>query len=203
LVATTALRLRHHEGSILAVAMGDRPLRLKVFCNADSKPMLAVEAKKRQATSTGGKRPQLMAKLPQAEKGRARDQAAKLVHVAPSNTLRHSAPHGTKGCGTVPTPFGLDLPRKSDRSAGRSHQAKESDNAEKAGARPASDQPDARIARHGTEPRKLERVLQQRERERVRSSDNSRRTACGRTRRQLARWHPPWLPKAAARWCSR
>jgi ParB-like chromosome segregation protein Spo0J len=44
-------------------------------------PALEAEARTRQATSTGGKKPQLMEKIPQAEKGAARAKAAELVGV--------------------------------------------------------------------------------------------------------------------------
>ena len=43
--------------------------------------LLSKEAKKRQATSTGGANPQLKGKFPEAEKGQARDQAAKIAQV--------------------------------------------------------------------------------------------------------------------------
>jgi predicted phage-related endonuclease len=45
-------------------------------------PLLEREAKNRQATSTGGAKPQLKANLPEAEKGQARDKAAELVGVS-------------------------------------------------------------------------------------------------------------------------
>jgi hypothetical protein len=44
-------------------------------------PALEDEARTRQRTSTGGKKPQLMEKVPEADKGTARAQAAKLVGV--------------------------------------------------------------------------------------------------------------------------
>jgi hypothetical protein len=44
-------------------------------------PALEAEARARQRTSTGGTKPQLLEKVPQAEKGTARAQAAKLVGV--------------------------------------------------------------------------------------------------------------------------
>lgn len=43
----------------------------------------AGEAKKRQATSTGGGNPQLVALMPEAETGKARDKAAQAVGVSP------------------------------------------------------------------------------------------------------------------------
>ncbi len=45
-------------------------------------PLFEGEAKKRQATSTGGKEPQLREKLPEAEKGKATDQVGKLFGVS-------------------------------------------------------------------------------------------------------------------------
>lgn len=45
------------------------------------KPILQEEAKKRQATSTGGENPQLVPKSAQAEKGRVRDELAKIAGV--------------------------------------------------------------------------------------------------------------------------
>lgn len=45
--------------------------------------LYAAEAKERQATSTGGSKPQLVAELPQAEKGKSRDKAAAVVGVSP------------------------------------------------------------------------------------------------------------------------
>jgi hypothetical protein len=47
------------------------------------KQRLAEAARKRLATSTGGASPRPVAKLPEAEMGRARDQAAALVSVSP------------------------------------------------------------------------------------------------------------------------
>jgi hypothetical protein len=44
--------------------------------------LLASEAKKRQATNTGGPTPQLVEKLPQAAQGKARDKAGKLLQVS-------------------------------------------------------------------------------------------------------------------------
>ena len=44
--------------------------------------MEKARAKKRQATSTGGKDPQLQVNLPEADKGRARDIAAKKANVS-------------------------------------------------------------------------------------------------------------------------
>jgi hypothetical protein len=46
-----------------------------------SEALFAKEAKKRQATGTGGKHPQPRAKSPQADNGRARDKAAKVLSV--------------------------------------------------------------------------------------------------------------------------
>ena len=45
-------------------------------------PLLEKEARERQATSTGGINPQLVANLPQADKGKSRDQAAEIVGVS-------------------------------------------------------------------------------------------------------------------------
>jgi hypothetical protein len=44
--------------------------------------LLAAEAKERQSTSTGGESPQLVEKLPLAEKGKARDKAGELLKVS-------------------------------------------------------------------------------------------------------------------------
>jgi hypothetical protein len=46
-------------------------------------PWFEKEAKERQATSTGGKKPQLRAEIPEAARGRARDQAAKTTGASP------------------------------------------------------------------------------------------------------------------------
>ncbi len=54
----------------------------KAMIGRKLKAPLHDEAKKRQATSTGGTTPQLVENLPQAEKGKARDQAAALVGVS-------------------------------------------------------------------------------------------------------------------------
>lgn len=53
-------------------------------------PMLKEEAKKRQATSTGGAHPQLSTNLYQAEKGKAVAQAAKIVGTG--TTVIYEAP---------------------------------------------------------------------------------------------------------------
>jgi hypothetical protein len=72
--------------------------------------MLAEEAKKRQATSTGGKTPQLRAKLPQADKGKATEHDAKLFHAAVGgarSTKRSTfSPYGKRS--TTETLFFLD-----------------------------------------------------------------------------------------------
>lgn len=47
----------------------------------DMLPLLEKQARERQATSTGGKQPQLKAKMPEAEKGQARTKAAKQLQV--------------------------------------------------------------------------------------------------------------------------
>lgn len=52
------------------------------FVAADILPLKEAEARERQATSTGGARPQLVAKMPQAGKGKARDAAGALVGVS-------------------------------------------------------------------------------------------------------------------------
>jgi ParB-like chromosome segregation protein Spo0J len=44
--------------------------------------LLAAEARKRQSTSSGGKSPQLVERLPQAAKGKARDKAGELLKVS-------------------------------------------------------------------------------------------------------------------------
>lgn len=46
------------------------------------KPMIAAKAKERQATSTGGKNPQLRQKSAQAETGKTREELAKLAGVS-------------------------------------------------------------------------------------------------------------------------
>jgi ParB-like chromosome segregation protein Spo0J len=59
--------------------------------NASQRAFVALEiekheaerAKKRQTTSTGGTKPQLMEKIPEAEKGEARERAAKAVGASP------------------------------------------------------------------------------------------------------------------------
>ena len=48
----------------------------------EAEKLLASEARKRQSTSTGGESPQLVEKLPQAAKGKARDKAGKLLKSA-------------------------------------------------------------------------------------------------------------------------
>ena len=61
-------------------------------------PMFEERAKERQATSTGGSDPQLVANLPQAAPAKARDQAAALVNVSPrsvqsaAKVIRDGAP---------------------------------------------------------------------------------------------------------------
>jgi hypothetical protein len=44
---------------------------------------LAVEAKKRQATSTGGSKPQLRERIPEAKNGKASERAAKMLGINP------------------------------------------------------------------------------------------------------------------------
>jgi hypothetical protein len=51
--------------------------------SVDALPMLEAEARERQATSTGGASPQLKEKIPEAEKGQARDHAATLFQTNP------------------------------------------------------------------------------------------------------------------------
>jgi hypothetical protein len=48
----------------------------------EAEKLLASEARKRQASSTGGPTPRLVEKLPQAAKGKARDKAGKLLQVS-------------------------------------------------------------------------------------------------------------------------
>jgi hypothetical protein len=48
----------------------------------EAEKLLASEARKRQATSTGGLTPKLVEKLPQAATGKARDKAGKLLQVS-------------------------------------------------------------------------------------------------------------------------
>lgn len=48
----------------------------------DAERLLASEARKRQSTSTGGASPQLVEKMPQAAKGKARDKAGELLKVS-------------------------------------------------------------------------------------------------------------------------
>ena len=55
----------------------------RALAAARLKRELAGAARKRLATSTGGTSPRPVAKLPEAETGRARDQAAALVNVSP------------------------------------------------------------------------------------------------------------------------
>lgn len=55
----------------------------KAALAVDILPALAEEAQKRLATSTGGSSPRPRAKIPEAEKGRARDKAAEVVGVSP------------------------------------------------------------------------------------------------------------------------
>jgi hypothetical protein len=54
----------------------------KIALAIEIEPHFAKEAKKRQATSTGGSKPQLVANVPQADKVKARDKAAKSVGVS-------------------------------------------------------------------------------------------------------------------------
>ena len=53
-----------------------------VMVGAAIKPMFREAAKRRQATSTGGKKPQLRSNLSQAEHANANEQAAALVNVS-------------------------------------------------------------------------------------------------------------------------
>ena len=58
--------LRHFQGSVCVQV-----------CAADAMPFYKAEAKKRQATSTGGTRPQLRQKVVEADKGKATEKVAK------------------------------------------------------------------------------------------------------------------------------
>ena len=49
---------------------------------AEALPLYEAEAKQREVTSTGGANPQRRASLPDPEKGRARDHAAKVFHTS-------------------------------------------------------------------------------------------------------------------------
>jgi ParB-like chromosome segregation protein Spo0J len=51
-------------------------------CAVEALPLLEEEAKERQATSTGGKQPQLKEKLPEADLGQSRDAAGELFGVS-------------------------------------------------------------------------------------------------------------------------
>lgn len=65
---------------------------------AQLKELYGAQARKRQATSTGGANPQLTATLPEAEKGEAREKAAKEAGISPrtvqkaSNVLKKGHP---------------------------------------------------------------------------------------------------------------
>ena len=56
---------------------------LPTLVSMDLVPLLTDEAKARQATSAGGAKTQLTEKIPEAGKGEARVQAAKIVGVNP------------------------------------------------------------------------------------------------------------------------
>jgi hypothetical protein len=55
----------------------------KVPLGIEREKQLAAEAKKRQATSTGGSKPQLQERIPEQEKGQARDKAAEMLGANP------------------------------------------------------------------------------------------------------------------------
>lgn len=67
----------------------------------------AKEAKKRQATSTGGRTPQLKATLPEAAKGQARDQAAAVVGVGGRTVSKAKAVKKASPDFTQANAFGL------------------------------------------------------------------------------------------------
>lgn len=84
-VVSLNLKRRHLTPSQLAVVA------------LDIEKYEAEEAKKRQATSTGGINPQLTEKIPEAEKGEAREKAAKLVgtnghYVSDAKRIEREAP---------------------------------------------------------------------------------------------------------------
>jgi hypothetical protein len=70
---------------IVANQLGRRNLTpsQKAALAVEIEKQLAVEAKKRQATSTGGSKPQLQQFFAEADKGQARERAAEMVGVSP------------------------------------------------------------------------------------------------------------------------
>jgi N6-adenosine-specific RNA methylase IME4/ParB-like chromosome segregation protein Spo0J len=58
-------------------------------------PLFEAEAKKRQATSSGGKDPQLRAQMPQAERGKSSEQVAKAFGVSPRYIREAKSLHDT------------------------------------------------------------------------------------------------------------
>jgi len=69
----------------------------RAVISLDILPILEAEAKARQVTSTGGNSPQLTEKVPEAEKGEAREQAASLFNTNPhyvsdAKKLKEKAP---------------------------------------------------------------------------------------------------------------
>jgi hypothetical protein len=75
------------KGSLVAFIISENIKRRhlnaaqKAVIGAEAEPLFAAEAKKRQATSTGGRTPQLVANSPQADKRKSRDKAAAVVGV--------------------------------------------------------------------------------------------------------------------------
>ncbi|MCP5524926.1 MAG: ParB N-terminal domain-containing protein [Verrucomicrobiales bacterium] len=84
-VISTNLKRRHLNASQRAAVA------------VDVLPLLEAEARKRQATSTGGSTPQLVGLIPEAEKGRARDQAGRKLrvdgsYVSAAKAIKEKAP---------------------------------------------------------------------------------------------------------------
>jgi hypothetical protein len=71
-------------GFVVSVNLHRRHLTAgqRAVVGAEMLPLMEAEAKQRQATSTGGSKPQLVELFPQADAGKSRDQAGKAVGVS-------------------------------------------------------------------------------------------------------------------------